>query len=76
MDDPLHVYNIDVSAARKAHRSAIRTAASIYATAHADLMVAHELRLANAARTFREALATAESVYDTAMAPGTSEPPF
>lgn len=76
MPDHLHAYNIEVDAARKAHRAAIRLAADLYVTAHADLMAAHELRLANAARIFREAMASAEALYNEAAGRTDDEPPF
>lgn len=76
MTDHLHAYNIEVAAARKAHRTAVRTAGDLYAQAHADLMTAHELRLANAARAFREAMAAAETAYNDAMGDTDDKPPF
>lgn len=76
MPDHLHAYNIEVAAARKAHRAAIRLAADLYAQAHADLMTAHELRLANAATAFRMAKAAAEETYNAAEPADYGDAPF
>ena len=76
MPDHLHAYNVEVAAARKAHRAAVHLAGDLYAAAHADLMTAHELRLANAARTFREAMAAADAAYNTAIGRTDDQPPF
>lgn len=76
MTDHLHAYNVEVSAACKAHRDAIRVAANIYAQAHAVLLTAHEQRLANAARTYRAALKAADKAYSEAVGHDDNDPPF